>query len=89
MNQEKIYINKFTGFTSISELFYNASWLEREVSELSGVFYLSKKDMRNLMLIYGDSSAPLQKNYPTIGTREVFYDLSNDILIQQPVALQF
>jgi NADH:ubiquinone oxidoreductase subunit C len=41
------------------------------------------------MLIYGDSSAPLQKNYPTIGTREVFYDLSNDILIQQPVALQF
>ncbi len=80
------------GFTSalfsISELFYSANWLEREVSELSGVTFLGKKDLRNLMLQYGDSSSPFQKSFPTVGLKEMFYNPVKDVIVQSPVTLQ-
>jgi len=81
---------KFNGFTlnSISELFPNANWLEREVSELHGVVFNNKKDLRNLMLQYGDTSMPFKKSSPSIGVKEVFYDSVNDVLIQIPVSVQ-
>lgn len=75
--------------TSITELFANANWLERENSELHGIFFSGKKDLRNLMLQYGDTTAPLQKSFPSIGTREIFYDTVTDLLIQVPVSIQF
>ena len=74
---------------SITELFLNANWLEREAAELNGIFFSNKKDLRNLMLTYGDTSAPLRKSFPSIGVREVFYDSVTDLLVQEPVSLQF
>jgi NADH:ubiquinone oxidoreductase subunit C len=73
---------------SIAELYPNASWLEREVSELHGIIFSGKKDLRNLMLQYGDTSVPFQKSYPSIGLKEVFYDSINDVIIQLPLSLQ-
>ena len=74
---------------SISELFANAGWLERETSELSGILFFNKKDTRNLMLPYSDNSTPFQKNYPSIGLKEIYYDLQSDFLIQQNIIIQF
>jgi NADH dehydrogenase (ubiquinone) Fe-S protein 3 len=62
--------------------------LEREAHEMHGVSFLGKKDIRNLMLQYGDSSAPLKKSFPTIGFREMFYDPMKDLVIQNPVTVQ-
>jgi NADH:ubiquinone oxidoreductase subunit C len=73
---------------SIAELFPNASWLEREVSELNGVIFNNKKDLRNLMLQYGDTSVPFQKSSPSIGYKEFYYDSVNDVLIETPITLQ-
>ena len=73
---------------SVAELFPAANWLEREVAELSGVVFTGKKDLRNLMLPYGDSSHPLQKSYPTIGLKEVVYSPVKDTLVQNPVSVQ-
>jgi NADH-quinone oxidoreductase subunit C len=83
-------VNKFSGFTvnSISELYPNASWLEREVAELHGTVFNNKKDLRNLMLQYGDTSTPFRKSSPSIGVKEFYYDSVNDILSQVPVTLQ-
>ena len=78
----------FNQLCSITELFSAANWLEREVSELSGVSFLGKKDLRNLMLQYGDASAPFQKSFPTIGLKEMFYDPLKDTIIQNPVSVQ-
>jgi NADH:ubiquinone oxidoreductase subunit C len=80
----------FTSFnlSSISELFPNASWLEREVSELSGVIFANKKDLRNLMLQYGDTTVPFQKASPSIGYKEMFYDSLNDFLVETLVTVQ-
>ena len=87
-NIMKKNINQIT-INSISELFANANWLERENAELHGIFFFGKKDLRNLLLQYGDTSAPMLKNYPSIGIREIFYDSVTDLLIQTPVSLQF
>lgn len=94
LNQNRFYLfilNSKTGasfINSISELFFSANWLEREVYELNGVWFCCKKDVRNLMLPYGDSSRPLQKSFPTIGFIDVFYNPIKDILIQNPISLQ-
>jgi NADH:ubiquinone oxidoreductase subunit C len=73
---------------SVADLFSSANWLEREVSELSGVTFLGKKDLRNLMLQYGDSSVPFQKSFPTVGLQEMFYNPIKDVLVQNPITLQ-
>lgn len=75
--------------TSITELFSNANWLEREISELHGFFFFGKKDLRNLMLPYGDTSAPFNKSFPSIGFKEIYYDSINDNLIQNQISIQF
>ncbi len=77
-----------TNLLSITELFPAANWLEREVSELHGVNFLGKQDLRNLLLQYGDSTAPFQKSFPTIGIQEMFYDPIKDTLIQNPITIQ-
>ena len=76
------------GLHSISELYSNSNWLEREVAELHGVVFSGKKDLRNLMLQYGDTSAPFQKGFPSVGLKEVFYDANSDLIVQLPVSLQ-
>ena len=73
---------------SITELFFSANWLEREVTELNGVFFTGKKDLRNLMLQYGDSSVPFQKSFPSIGLKEMYYNPIKDTIIQNPVSVQ-
>lgn len=63
-------------------------WLEREVAELHGTNFRGKKDVRNLMLPYGDASAPFRKSFPSIGRKEMFYDGVNDLILQLPISLQ-
>jgi NADH:ubiquinone oxidoreductase subunit C len=74
--------------SSISEIFPNASWLEREVAELNGIPFNNKKDLRNLMLQYGDTTVPFQKASPSIGYKEVFYDSLNDVIVEAPITIQ-
>jgi len=73
---------------SIAELFMSANWLEREAAELSGIIFQGKKDLRNLMLQFGDTTAPFQKSFPTIGLKDVFYDPLKDTLSQNSTTVQ-
>jgi len=65
-----------------------ANWLEREVSELGGIAFSGKKDLRNLMLQFGDITAPFRKAFPTIGLRDVHYDPIKDTLVQSNSSVQ-
>ena len=93
---ERIFLFTLTFFSfkncinlySITELFLAANWLEREVSELHGILFLGKYDLRNLLLQYGDSTTPFKKSFPTVGIHEVYYNAIKDTLIQQKLTLQ-
>ena len=91
LNSKYLIVIKNTrkGLNSISELFLNANWLEREASELSNIFFNNKKDTRNLMLPYGDNSTPFLKAFPTIGYYELYFDRSKDVIKASKVSIQF
>lgn len=59
---------------SIDTIYKNASWLEREVSEMFGINFLNKKDNRSLLLDYSRNEFPMLKDFPTEGYRDIFYD---------------
>lgn len=82
------FLTKNDSLDSIAELFTAANWLEREIAELHGVSFFGKKDLRNLMLQYGDSTAPFQKSFPSIGIKEIFYNPVKDTLVQNHLSLQ-
>ena len=65
---------KKSQITSVDRLYKNANWLERETSEMFGVNYYNKKDVRKLLLDYSKIENPLLKDFPTEGYSEVFYD---------------
>lgn len=67
-------INKSNGTPSIESLFYNASWLERETSEMYGIAFNFKKDIRNLLLDYSKNEYPLLKDFPVEGYNDAYYD---------------
>jgi len=73
---------------SSSNVFANANWLERELSEMSGLLFENKADVRNLLLMYGDTLNPLRKSVPSIGFKEVMFDINNDFIVQTPVTIQ-
>ena len=66
----------------------STNWLERENSELHGINFSGKKDLRNLLLQYGDNSFPFQKSFPSIGLKEMFFNPIKDTLIQSNISLQ-
>ena len=46
---------------SSDKFFPNANWLERETSEMYGIFFSNKKDHRKLLLDYSSFDNPLKK----------------------------
>jgi NADH:ubiquinone oxidoreductase subunit C len=84
---KKVQSSYYT-LNSVAELFPAGNWLEREAAELNGINFLGKKDLRNLMLQYGDSSTPFNKSFPSIGENELVYSPINDTISQVPISVQ-
>ena len=94
-SQERLFVfatslqsDKFPAPKSVQELYTASWWLEREVGEMHGICFENKKDLRNLMLQYGDAGAPFKKSYPSIGYKEVIFDSVTDNVVQVPVSIQ-
>jgi len=49
---------------TLSSLWRNANWLEREVYDMFGVEFVSHPDLRRLFMYDGFEGYPLRKNYP-------------------------
>lgn len=67
-------INYKSSIYSISNIFLNSDWSERENSEMCGVIYNSKHDNRHLLLDYSFLGNPLLKSFPVFGYFELIYD---------------
>lgn len=79
--------NQYNSPDSISDYFISAGWLEREISELHNVNFNGRKDLRNLMLQYGDSSSPFKKSFPSIGLKESYYNAISDCIVQKDISI--
>lgn len=61
-------------FVSIDKLYPNASWLERETSEMYGINYTFKQDIRKLLIDYTKLENPMLKDFPCEGFNDVFFN---------------
>lgn len=73
---------------SVENIYYNFWWLEREVSEMSGVSFIYKFDTRNLLLEYFSIFKPLKKQFPSYGLTEIYYNLIYFFSVQPLISLQ-
>jgi NADH-quinone oxidoreductase subunit C len=65
---------------TISQLFPNADWCEREVYDLFGVPFENHPDLRRILCPDDWDGHPLRKDYPLIGKRNILlYDDVKDI----------
>lgn len=73
--------------TTVLPLFAGAAWLEREVFDLFGIFFVKHYDLRRILTDYGFVGYPLRKDFPLTGFVEVIYDDSQKHIIYKPVEL--
>lgn len=72
---------------SISDLFPSAAWLEREIWDLFGIFFLGHSDLRRILTDYGFEGYPLRKDFPLSGFLELRYDEPLKRIVIEPIEL--
>jgi len=58
---------------SITEIYKNGNWFEREVFDMFGIFFKDHLDLRRLLTDYGFKGFPLRKDFPLTGYIELRY----------------
>lgn len=92
-NREKIILTSPTigklvhKFPSLLSFFKSSNWLEREIWDLFGIYFLGHSDLRRILTDYGFEGFPLRKDFPVVGYVEVRYDESYKSLVYEPVEL--
>nr|YP_009688826.1 NADH dehydrogenase subunit 9 [Cafileria marina]QEF30250.1 NADH dehydrogenase subunit 9 [Cafileria marina] len=72
---------------SITSIYKNANWLEREVWDMFGIFFFDNNDLRRILTDYGFKGHPLRKDFPLSGYTETLYNDFDKKLSYQEVSL--
>ena len=83
----KLPAGEETPVDSVTEVYSNAGWCEREVWDLYGVFFANHPDLRRILTDYGFEGHPLRKDFPLTGFVEVRYDEDEKRVVYEPVKL--
>jgi len=83
----KLPAGEETPVESVTTVYSNAGWCEREVWDLYGVFFANHPDLRRILTDYGFEGHPLRKDFPLTGFVEVRYDEDEKRVVYEPVKL--
>ena len=83
----KVFINEITFVRSLTDLFINANWWEREVWDLYGIYFNKHPDLRRILTDYGFEGYPMRKDFPLSGFVEVRYDETKKRVVLEPLEL--
>ena len=70
---------------SITDIYKDSNWLEREVFDLFGIFFINNPDLRRILTDYGFNGFPLRKDFPLTGYVEVRYNEFKKYVRYQPL----
>jgi NADH-quinone oxidoreductase subunit C len=73
---------------SLTGLWPNANWYEREAFDLYGIVFTGHADLRRLLTDYGFIGHPFRKDFPLSGNVEMRYDPEQKRVIYQPVTIE-
>ena len=76
-------INQTLSIISVSSIFFTANWIEREIWDFFGIFFLLHNDLRRILTDYGFDFYPLRKDFPLIGLFEMIYDETQKRIISK------
>jgi len=70
----KTFVDEITPLQSAVCVFPAATWWEREIWDLFGVFFLKNDEIKRILTDYGFEGHPLRKDFPLSGYVESRYD---------------
>jgi NADH-quinone oxidoreductase subunit C len=73
---------------SVTAVWPNANWYEREAFDLYGIVFTGHDDLRRLLTDYGFVGHPFRKDFPLSGNVEMRYDPEQKRVIYQPVTIE-
>ena len=73
--------NELKMMYSLQKLFNSSVWIEREIWDLFGIYFLNNNDLRKLITDYGYKQSPLKKTFPVGGFHHVQYTNINKKLV--------
>ncbi len=76
-----------TPVPTVTRLWPNAGWLEREVFDMYGVLFDGNTDLRRILTDYGFEGHPFRKDYPLTGYQELRYSEEEHRVVYEPVEL--
>lgn len=80
--------DEFPVIPSLTGVWSNADWYEREAFDLFGIIYEGHQDLRRLLTDYGFVGHPFRKDFPLVGNVEMRYDPERGRVVYEPVSIQ-
>ena len=83
----KCTASESTPVPTVTTLWPNAGWLEREVFDMYGVLFAGNTDLRRILTDYGFEGHPQRKDFPLTGYTELRYSEDEKRVVYEPVDL--
>lgn len=83
----KVSAAESTPVPTVTTLWPNAGWLEREVFDMYGVVFAGNQDLRRILTDYGFEGHPFRKDFPLTGYVEMRYSEEDKRVVYEPVSL--
>ncbi|MES2699955.1 MAG: NADH-quinone oxidoreductase subunit C [Pseudomonadota bacterium] len=83
----KVSTDEATPVPTVTTLWPNAGWLEREVFDMYGVVFAGNMDLRRILTDYGFEGHPFRKDFPLSGYQELRYSEEEKRVVYEPVKL--
>lgn len=83
----KVSTDEANSVPTITALWPNAGWLEREVFDMYGVTFDGNTDLRRILTDYGFEGHPFRKDFPLSGYNELRYSEEEKRVVYEPVQL--
>jgi NADH-quinone oxidoreductase subunit C len=83
----RVSADETTPVPSVTAIWPNAGWLEREVFDMYGVLFSGNGDLRRILTDYGFQGHPQRKDFPLTGYIELRYSEEDKRVVYEPVKL--
>jgi NADH-quinone oxidoreductase subunit C len=83
----KVTTDEVVPVPTVTTLWPNAGWYEREVYDMFGVLFAGNPDLRRILTDYGFQGHPFRKDFPLTGYVELRYSEEDKRVVYEPVQL--